>query len=111
MKGHFKLVTFRGFIYRLISIYTESASGRHGFLSYILSLMRSYNDEHAGCLPSLDVMALKHVAYIFDAMIYYMKASTEDIDADIMINNDRISIQSWPEAEDEDSKVLISPWL
>lgn len=87
------------------SLIIESASSRQGFLSYILSLMRSYNDEHAGCIPSIDVLALKHVAYIFDAMIYYMKASTEETDTDIMIANDRISIQSWPEHEDEDSKV------
>lgn len=66
--------------------------------------MRSYNDEHAGSLPSVDVLALKHVAYVFDAIIYYMKSADED-DTDIVINTDKVSIQSWPEQEDEDSKV------
>ena len=82
----------------------ESGSGRQGFLSYMLSLMRSHNDEHAGSLPSVDVLALKHVAYVFDAMVYYMKSTDED-EPDITLNTDKISIQSWPEMEDEDSKV------
>lgn len=86
-------------------VYIEAGSGRQNFLSYVLSLMRSYNDEHAGSIPSLDVMALKHVAYVFDAMIYYMK-SVDDNDDDIVINTERIPIQSWTDQEDEDSKVI-----
>lgn len=86
--------------------FTDAAGSRHGFLTYILSLMRSYNDEHSGSLPSLDVMALKHVAYIFDAIVYYMKTSDESLGPEVYINTDRVSIQSWPEQEDEDSKVI-----
>ena len=73
----------------------------------MLSLMRSHNDEHSGTLPSVDVLALKHVAYVFDAMIYYMKAADEE-DSDIIISTDKTSMQSWPEQEDEDSKVCLS---
>jgi len=53
--------------------------------------MRSYNSEHAGCIPSLDVLALKHVAYVFDAMIYYMKSGVED-EADVLVTNDKMGV-------------------
>lgn len=68
--------------------------------------MRSYNDEHAGCMPSLDVMSLKHVAYVFDAMIYYMR-TVDETAPDVMINSDKIGINPWPELEEEESKVRV----
>lgn len=57
---------------------------RREFLSYCLSLMRAHNGEHLDSLPILDVSALKHVAYVFDALIYYMRSgtNTEIIDSD-----------------------------
>ena len=52
-------------------------SSRRDFLNYALSLMRSHNDEHSDTLPILDISALKHVAYVFDALIYYMRSGTD----------------------------------
>lgn len=49
---------------------------RREFLSYCLSLMRSHSNEHADSLPVLDISALKHVAYVLDALIYYMRSDT-----------------------------------
>nr|XP_055067526.1 E3 ubiquitin-protein ligase UBR5 isoform X8 [Misgurnus anguillicaudatus] len=49
-------------------------SARGDFLNYALSLMRSHNDEHSDVLPVLDVCSLKHVAYVFQALIYWIKA-------------------------------------
>lgn len=86
----------------------EAGSGRQNFLSYILSLMRSHNDEHAGCVPSVDVLALKHVAYVFDAIIYYMKAIDEE--PEVVLGTEKVTVQSWPEQEDEDSKVFSCPY-
>lgn len=36
--------------------------------------MRAHNSEHLDSLPVLDVSALKHVAYVFDALIYFMRS-------------------------------------
>lgn len=47
---------------------------RREFLSYCLSLMRAHNAEHRDSLPVLDVSALRHVAYVFDALVYYMRS-------------------------------------
>lgn len=37
--------------------------------------MRAHNSEHRDSLPVLDVTALRHVAYVLDAVIFYMRAS------------------------------------
>jgi len=36
--------------------------------------MRAHNSEHLDSLPVLDVSALKHIAYVLDALIYYMRS-------------------------------------
>lgn len=48
--------------------------------------MRAHNGEHLDSLPVLDVSSLKHVAYVFDALIYYMRSgsSSESNDHDIL---------------------------
>lgn len=39
--------------------------------------MRAHNGEHRDSLPVLDVSALRHVAYVFDALVYYMRSGSE----------------------------------
>ncbi len=36
--------------------------------------MRAHHAEHSNALPVMDVAAMRHVAYVFDALIYYMRA-------------------------------------
>ncbi|XP_066269411.1 E3 ubiquitin-protein ligase UBR5-like [Branchiostoma lanceolatum] len=55
----------------------DASATRRDFMTYALSLMRSHHDEHSGILPVLDVSALKHVAYVLDALVYYMKSGSE----------------------------------
>ncbi|XP_030767956.1 E3 ubiquitin-protein ligase UBR5 isoform X5 [Sitophilus oryzae] len=57
---------------------TNAHAARREFLSYCLSLMRAHNSEHLDSLPILDVSALKHVAYVFDALIYFMRSGMID---------------------------------
>uniref|UniRef100_UPI00358E0F24 E3 ubiquitin-protein ligase UBR5-like isoform X5 n=1 Tax=Myxine glutinosa TaxID=7769 RepID=UPI00358E0F24 len=52
-------------------------SARGDFLTYALSLMRAHGDEHADILPLLDVCSLKHVAYVFQALVYWVKAANQ----------------------------------
>jgi len=56
---------------------TEAVDGtaaRRDFLSYMISLIRGHGNEHHDSLPILDVSSLRHVAYVFDAYIYYLQA-------------------------------------
>ena len=55
----------------------EEREIRQDFLSYALSLMRSHNSEHSDSLPIIDVASMKHIAYVFDALIYYMRSGSE----------------------------------
>lgn len=59
-----------------------AASARSDFLSYALSLMRAHGHEHADVLPVLDVCSLKHVAYVFQALIYWIKAMKQQTTLD-----------------------------
>lgn len=47
---------------------------RRDFLSYMISLIRSHGNEHHDSLPILDVSSLRHVAYVFDAYIYFLQS-------------------------------------
>jgi E3 ubiquitin-protein ligase EDD1 len=55
--------------------------------------MRAHNAEHLDSLPILDVSALKHIAYVFDALIYYMRSGTESPDSDVL--RDGLPVESW----------------
>ena len=55
----------------------DALTGRREFLNYCLSLMRAHNSEHSDTMPVIDVSSLKHVAYVFDALIYYMRSGNE----------------------------------
>lgn len=68
-------------------------SARREFLTYALSLMRSHSSEHRDSLPVLDVTALRHIAYVLDGIIFYMRAGKEnEVDkSDINIWADLVS--------------------
>ena len=79
----------------------DGHSARRDFLSYALSLMRSHNDEHADNLPTLDITSLKHVAYVLDALVYYMRSGGgSDVDSLHDATNDAASVQSWQDPDD-----------
>lgn len=59
---------------------SQSVEPRRELLSYCLSLMRAHNSEHADSLPVLDVSSLKHVAYVLDALVYYMRSGSTAVD-------------------------------
>ena len=63
--------------------------------------MRSHNDEHSDVLPVIDISALKHVAYIFDALIYYLRSGT-DIDTDVI--RDGVSVHSWQDPDENENE-------
>lgn len=56
----------------------NAQSSRRDFLTYALSLMRSHSSEHRDSLPVLDVTALRHIAYVVDGIVFYMRSGTID---------------------------------
>lgn len=62
------------------SSYSESSqAGHRDFLSYTMSLMRAHSNEHYDSLPVLDVSSQKHIAYIFDALMYFMRRGLNEM--------------------------------
>ncbi|XP_052763231.1 E3 ubiquitin-protein ligase UBR5-like isoform X2 [Mya arenaria] len=85
---------------RFGAIGNDGNSARRDFLNYALSLMRSHNNEHSDSLPVIDIASLRHVAYVFDSLIYYMRSGT-DTDTDVL--RDGISVISWQDQDDNDA--------
>ncbi|XP_025835424.1 E3 ubiquitin-protein ligase hyd-like, partial [Agrilus planipennis] len=80
----------------------DAHSARREFLSYCLSLMRAHNSEHLDSLPILDVSALKHVAYVFDALIYYMRSGNSDSsDSDNL--REGLALPSWNDQDENEN--------
>lgn len=52
------------------------SGSRRDFFTYCLSLMRAHTSEHRDALPVLDISALKHIAYVLDGFIFYMRTDT-----------------------------------
>lgn len=73
----------------------DAHAARREFLSYCLSLMRAHNSEHLDSLPILDVSALKHVAYVFDALIYYMRSSGSNEASENDILREGLPLPPW----------------
>lgn len=58
--------------------------------------MRAHNSEHRDSLPVLDVTALRHVAFVLDAIIFYMRSSNET-------ECDRNDANAWDDQDDNEN--------
>jgi hypothetical protein len=58
--------------------------------------MRAHNSEHRDSLPVLDVTALRHVAFVLDAIIFYMRASNE-------LDCERNDSNAWDDQDDNEN--------
>lgn len=59
--------------------------------------MRAHNGEHRDSLPVLDVSALRHVAYVFDALAYYMRSLNEPLGSRNENQKESGSYNAWNE--------------
>lgn len=51
----------------------RNSSNRQQLLSYLLSLMRTANNDHGVVVPPVDVYSYKHTAYLVDSFLYFFK--------------------------------------
>ncbi|XP_055848021.1 E3 ubiquitin-protein ligase hyd [Episyrphus balteatus] len=79
-----------------------STSSRREFFTYCLSLMRAHTSEHRDSLPVLDITALRHIAYVLDGIIFYMRNEYSD-KLDTNTEN-----QSWETSTNEDAETYSS---
>ncbi|XP_076670433.1 E3 ubiquitin-protein ligase hyd isoform X1 [Andrena cerasifolii] len=78
-------------------------SARREFLSYCLSLMRAHNGEHRDSLPVLDVSSLRHVAYVFDALVYYMRSLSEPMSSRGDSQKESSNYSGWNDQDENDN--------
>lgn len=60
--------------------------------------MRAHSNEHGDSLPVLDVSSLKHVAYVLDALVYYMRADTAAVNCQSLtppILSESVETEPW----------------
>ncbi|VVC25628.1 Hypothetical protein CINCED_3A013222 [Cinara cedri] len=83
---------------------SQAVEPRREFISYCLSLMRAHSNEHGDSLPVLDVSSLKHVAYVLDALVYYMRADTAAVNCQSLtppILSESVETEPWAIDQDE----------
>ncbi|BES97694.1 Ubiquitin-protein ligase [Nesidiocoris tenuis] len=78
---------------------SDGNSARRELLMYCLSLMRCHNSEHSDSLPVLDVSSLRHVAYVFDALIYLLRAGTDQNP----VIEETLLPQSWSQPDENEN--------
>ncbi|XP_032678676.1 E3 ubiquitin-protein ligase UBR5 isoform X6 [Odontomachus brunneus] len=89
----------------------DAHSARREFLSYCLSLMRAHNSEHRDSLPVLDVSALRHVAYVFDALVYYMRSLSEPLTSRGEAQKESSNYSGWNDQVGEASLPYVHDWF
>lgn len=72
--------------------------------------MRAHNSEHRDSLPVLDVSALRHVAYVFDALVYYMRSLSEPLTSRGEAQKESPSYSSWNDQVGEVSLLCACNW-
>jgi len=76
-------------------------------LTYILSLMRSHHNEHGDALPKLEITAMKHVAFILDSFIYYVRSkqqcrSNSRISSGVIVKKEPADMNEMKSSQGED---------
>ena len=77
------------------TIQTDQNNPRRDFMNYALSLMRMGSNEHKEMMPHIDLFFLKHVAYIFDGLMCYLRIpnlNNEDFSSSNETNDNTFSL-------------------
>ncbi|XP_069947908.1 E3 ubiquitin-protein ligase UBR5 isoform X2 [Cherax quadricarinatus] len=84
----------------------DPQNARRDTLSYVVSLLRAHKNEHCDTLPDIDVGSLKHIAYVFDALISYLRCCESDSNAHIDSGGAECTGFSWERDENENEDDL-----
>ncbi|KAH8369432.1 hypothetical protein KR009_010813 [Drosophila setifemur] len=88
-----------------VGVNMMGSNSRRDFFTYCLSLMRSHTSEHRDALPVLDITALRHIAYVLDAFVYYMRNDTGFYDKQETISGRINNLSPMVESYDTDDEL------
>lgn len=67
--------------------------------------MRAHTSEHRDALPVLDITALRHIAYVLDAFIFYMRNDTSFYDKSDSVSGRVNNLSNSVENDDTDDEL------
>lgn len=67
--------------------------------------MRAHTSEHRDALPVLDITALRHISYVLDAFVYYMRNDTSFYDKTDSISGRVNNLSNCMETDDTDDEL------
>lgn len=67
--------------------------------------MRAHTSEHRDALPVLDITALRHIAYVLDGFIYYMRNDTNFYEKNEGIQSSSLNVNENDDTDDELSNI------
>ncbi|XP_037810400.1 E3 ubiquitin-protein ligase hyd isoform X2 [Lucilia sericata] len=88
-----------------VGINIMASTSRRDFFTYCLSLMRAHTSEHRDALPVLDITALRHIAYVLDGFIYYMRNDTNFYEKNEGIQSSSLNANENDDTDDELSNI------
>ncbi|XP_064552253.1 E3 ubiquitin-protein ligase hyd [Drosophila montana] len=88
-----------------VGVNVIGSSSRRDFFTYCLSLMRAHTSEHRDALPVLDITALRHISYVLDAFVYYMRNDTSFYDKNDSISGRVNNLSNFVETDDTDDEL------
>ncbi|XP_061392302.1 E3 ubiquitin-protein ligase hyd-like [Musca vetustissima] len=91
--------------FNLTALLASPSTSRRDFFTYCLSLMRAHTSEHRDALPVLDIAALRHIAYVLDGFIYYMRNDTNFYEKNEGIVGNTLNTNENDDTDDELSNI------
>ncbi|KAH8294942.1 hypothetical protein KR018_004468 [Drosophila ironensis] len=88
-----------------VGVNMMGSNSRRDFFTYCLSLMRAHTSEHRDALPVLDITALRHIAYVLDGFVYYMRNDTGFYDKQETISGRVNNMSPMVESYDTDDEL------
>ncbi|TMW46195.1 hypothetical protein DOY81_008725 [Sarcophaga bullata] len=88
-----------------VGINIMASTSRRDFFTYCLSLMRAHTSEHRDALPVLDITALRHIAYVLDGFIYYMRNDTNFYEKSEGLQSGSLNANENDDTDDELSNI------
>lgn len=64
--------------------------------------MRTQSNEHRDSLPNIDISLLKHAAYVFDGIVFYLRCNLYNANGSFSIQNEFDALENGSETDENE---------